>query len=260
MWLFVWDSEPSKIFVGDTAISKVFLWDTQVRPSGWGWWQPWANTLLYLPLESNFVDQSWQATTRVFTTSSVSYTTVGGVSSVHIGSSWWAKLTTPYPLQPDNTKPISASIWLYITAAYAPRRMMWDIAARNWNRQQFCIIKNTTTARLNVYDDHTDSNYATLEAPLTINQRNHLAYTITSSESKLYLNWQLADSWAWNPKPWWLWPYSRDKSQSILCNRSSGYTDWLNWNAREIIMEEVVWSAQDVLNYYNQTKWDFWIS
>jgi hypothetical protein len=33
MWLFVWDSEPSKIFVGDTAISKCFLWDTQIRPS-----------------------------------------------------------------------------------------------------------------------------------------------------------------------------------------------------------------------------------
>jgi len=37
MGLFLWDSEPSKIFVGDTAISKVFLWDTQVRPSGWAY-------------------------------------------------------------------------------------------------------------------------------------------------------------------------------------------------------------------------------
>ena len=33
MWLFVWDSEPSKIFVGDTPISKVFVWDKQVRPA-----------------------------------------------------------------------------------------------------------------------------------------------------------------------------------------------------------------------------------
>ena len=33
MWLFLWDSEPSKIFVGDTEISKVFLWDKQVRPA-----------------------------------------------------------------------------------------------------------------------------------------------------------------------------------------------------------------------------------
>lgn len=33
MWLFIWDSQPSKIFVWDTQISKVFLWDTQVRPT-----------------------------------------------------------------------------------------------------------------------------------------------------------------------------------------------------------------------------------
>lgn len=33
MWIFLWDSAPSKIFVGDTPISKVFVWDTQVRPA-----------------------------------------------------------------------------------------------------------------------------------------------------------------------------------------------------------------------------------
>lgn len=42
MWLFVWDSEPSKIFLWDTQISKVFLWDTQIRPSGWGWYKTYA--------------------------------------------------------------------------------------------------------------------------------------------------------------------------------------------------------------------------
>ena len=60
MGLFLWDSEPSKIFVWDTPISKVFLWDTQVRPSYTPWpWQPWANTLVYLPLATNSNDQSW---------------------------------------------------------------------------------------------------------------------------------------------------------------------------------------------------------
>lgn len=33
MWLFIWDTQPSKVFVWDTPISKVFLWDTQVRPT-----------------------------------------------------------------------------------------------------------------------------------------------------------------------------------------------------------------------------------
>lgn len=33
MGLFLWDSQPSKIFVGNTSISKVFLWDTKIRPT-----------------------------------------------------------------------------------------------------------------------------------------------------------------------------------------------------------------------------------
>jgi hypothetical protein len=60
MWLFLWDSEPSKIFVGDTPISKCFLWDTQVRPT---WWQPWANTLAYWKFDGNLDSWfSWWAT------------------------------------------------------------------------------------------------------------------------------------------------------------------------------------------------------
>ena len=51
MWLFVWDSEPSKIFVWDTQISKVFLWDTQVRPSA----------KVY---EFDFTDSTWWALTN----------------------------------------------------------------------------------------------------------------------------------------------------------------------------------------------------
>jgi hypothetical protein len=35
MWVFIWDSAPSKIFVWDSEVSKVFVGDTQVRPSGW---------------------------------------------------------------------------------------------------------------------------------------------------------------------------------------------------------------------------------
>lgn len=68
MGLFLWDSEPSKIFVGDTPISKVFLWDTQVRPSGWWGWHPWANTLLYMPMNSvsQEIDQSGCRDERIY--------------------------------------------------------------------------------------------------------------------------------------------------------------------------------------------------
>lgn len=33
MWLFVWDTAPSKVFVWWQQVSKIFVWATQVRPS-----------------------------------------------------------------------------------------------------------------------------------------------------------------------------------------------------------------------------------
>lgn len=33
MWIFLWDSEVSKIFVWDSPVSWVFVWDTKVRPT-----------------------------------------------------------------------------------------------------------------------------------------------------------------------------------------------------------------------------------
>lgn len=33
MWLFVWNTTPSKVFLGEQQYSKVFVWDTKVRPA-----------------------------------------------------------------------------------------------------------------------------------------------------------------------------------------------------------------------------------
>lgn len=80
MWLFLWDSEPSKIFVGDTSISKVFLWDTQVRPS-WPKPRPIITWFTYdNKSHSLYTNSSWQWTmafsedwTRLYTASEDSW-------------------------------------------------------------------------------------------------------------------------------------------------------------------------------------------
>lgn len=74
MGLFIWDSQPSKIFLGDTPISKVFLWDTQVRPayqqveyiqSSWTqyidtWLAPSNNTKVQFKLSNYSINSSIQ--------------------------------------------------------------------------------------------------------------------------------------------------------------------------------------------------------
>ena len=79
MWLFLWDSEPSKIFVGDTPISKIFLWDTQVRPTWWG----------RLPSgyqEVEYIQSSW---TQYFVIGSSFKTSYKSVIDLEMDVIWW---------------------------------------------------------------------------------------------------------------------------------------------------------------------------
>lgn len=224
----------------------------------WPEWQPWENTLLYLPLESDVVDQSWQATTRVFTTSSLSYTTVWWVPSVHIWSTGWIKLTTPYPLQSDVTKPMTLSILVYITNwQISTRRAIFDIAATNWNRLFWAFKENTNNIQFwnqdtDIYAQFTDY----------INNWMHIVVTWSVwNPLKMYINWELKTTWWTNlTRPRWNWPYSHDNAQWILCDRNvNSYGDGLNWNARELILEDAEWTAQEVADYYTRIKSKLWI-
>ena len=255
MGLFIWSTTPSKIFVWDTQISKVFVWDTKVRPSGW---QPWADTLLYLPLESDFVDQSWQATTRVFTTNWLSYTTVWWVPSVHIWTTWWAKLTTPYPLQSDITKPLTISLLIYITNTN--NRNFLDTAAENYER--LSLIMRDWKLKFTTWEFiwYSDTYYANLAHTIPTNQRVYITCTVSTTATKMFVNGQEVESWNGWRYPRSCWGRSRDKTQWIFCTREvSSYASWLNWNARELILEQVEWTAQEVANYYDRIKAKLWI-
>lgn len=43
-----------------SPINAIYVGSQKVRPAWWWWgWQPWADTLVYLPLATNSNDQSW---------------------------------------------------------------------------------------------------------------------------------------------------------------------------------------------------------
>jgi hypothetical protein len=220
-------------------------------------WKPWANTLLYLPLESDIVDQSWQAITRVFSSSWISYTTVGGVTSLHTWTTWWLKLTTPYPLIWKNeTNPVTVSVLVYVTSQQtSDRRVIIDRWATNGNRIFFVLEWWTTNIRYDV-----DYNGVWKEVSprwtITANQWMHLVLVSTTASIKGYKNgelvWQITP---WRSNPWWYRPYSYDNTQWIFCTRDvNNYWCSLNWNARELIVENKEWTTDDVSSYYNYIK------
>lgn len=219
-------------------------------------WTPWSNTLLYLPLESDVVDKSWKSW-RTFTTSSISYTTVGGVPSVHIWTTWWIHLTAPVPLASssiDKTKQ-TISILYYVTTQQSSTRRNLVEFSNQWNEYFGLVLKENTT--LVQYND----SYSWYGSGTTIvtNQWNNVIVTADTTTRYIYINWQLAWSGSsWNTPPRWSRQSSTEQMQSILCNRWTSYAQWLNWNARELIIEDKMWSATDVSKYYQRIKNKLW--
>ena len=234
-------------------VNKIRVGTQQVRPSGW---IPNDNTLLYLPLQSDVVDKSWQSTTRVFSSSWISYTTVGWVPSIHIGTTWWLLLTTPNPLVTSNTANQTISVLVYVTSqSSSSSRKILEFAIKDKEHTMLHLSSNW------YYWYYWESAWsvATPSWSIIANQRVHIVATTDSSSKKIYINWSLSASWAWSNTPRWIRPNSTEQSQTIFNVRwwLTG-SQWLNWNARELIIEDKMWSAADVSKYYQRIKAKLW--
>lgn len=230
-------------------VNRIRVGTQQVRPSYE--WQPWSNTLLYLPLESDVVDKSWKSW-RTFTTNSLSYTTVWGVQSIHVWTSWGIYLTAPKPIVTTSVSNQTVSILVYFTSSTtSSRRMILEWRVQNSVGTVLAAEANTTEIRA-----FWDSVWDTVSANITANQRLHIVLTNCADGKKMYLNWQLASSWAWSSAPRWSRWYSYSNNQWIFARRDGDYWWWLslNGNARELICENIIWSAEDVSNYYKRIK------
>lgn len=236
-------------------IDKIDLVDAYVgKPD----WKPWSNTLLYLPLEEDVVDKSWK-TWRTFTTSWISYTTVWWVKSIQTWSTWWVYLTAPNPLASssiDKTKQ-TISVCYYVTSQQSSSRRILCEFAKQWDEYFTLVLKEDTT--LVQYSDGWTWYWSW--TTIVANQWNNVIVTADTTERNIYINWQLAWTWsAWTDAPRWVWTSSSQQAQWILCRRNGDYNQGLNWNARELIIEDKMWSANDVLQYYQYITNKLWIA
>lgn len=252
-WLYLWNTEPSKIFVWDTAISKVFVGDTKVWPIWWGWWTPWPNTILYFPLHSDTKD------------------IIAGVSVSNMA--WWTLPTYETPT------------WVSIPCAKFNkwvRRMMgttsqlvsgtWARTISGWvcpsrNNSRFAIASYWTSGSNSAFSLYTydgssdndklrftsygyDSNYWT--ASININTWYNIVVTYESWTIKWYVNGVQDGSFSktlgTTKNRLTLWA---DSTTSISITMPQ---QWLYWYLSSIIFENVAWSSTDVLNYYNNNK------
>lgn len=265
MWLFIWDNEPSKIFVGDTAVSKVFVWDTQVRPNGW---RPWANTIAYYPLNSTTTvhDMSgnwynltnWNSTPfeiyywvncAKFTTSNRNFFECSSLNAVTL----WNIFTVSFRYNsnyPSNTSKAETQ-YKYVNMTKMSNYRWWNFGFRkNGGSTQYSYGLEILNNWSSYFIGRNNTNFPTAN--------------IWHNEIGIYNNGTL--SFFFDGTLIWTRTWTIQSTTDCIleigrCVWSSSTIDsYYQWWMSEIIIENKARTAQEIADYYNQTKGNYWIS
>jgi hypothetical protein len=232
----------------ETELKNAYIWEYQE------WWQPWVNTICYYPLNStyNFTDQSWNNRDLSWTWWTIQ--DYNGVSCMYLewnmyntSLSWVLTQFTIncyYNLKTTsdhyfltfwmkNTNWLDTDPWFF---------MCWDF---NWrpNGYGFWVQYCTSNSTFGAISIGTSAS-----SEWVLGTWYNWVLTWDGTTIKLYRDWVLLKTQAWTDNSsrdtifFWFW-----------ANQTKLYIS----NA---IIETTVRTDSDVLNYYNQTKSNYWIS
>lgn len=201
--------------------------EIQVRPTTSPWWQPWANTIAYYPLTSDMNDYS--GNNRNLTVESWTITYNSSTNMAELAG----QIIYSQPLLPTSSD-YTVWFWCYPSSwnnigdkvSWWPQWYLCDFA---WEYKWWLKIGST---------------WYRLWGTTEISWPCHLMVTRSGSTFTLYVNWQpdstLTNSWA---------------IQTANTFYISWFDNWVWW----VILEDIAWDAQKVSDYYNMTKWDYWL-
>lgn len=237
-WLTDWETYYYRIFSYSDLGGISYCDAVSVTPSPWR--QPWANTVFYFPLSEDMLDHSGNS--------------VSASGWWTITYQWWAgalissKITINYSTQPTDftalcyMKNITSSdiILGYGNIQDSWWYKWWDISCNIYNAWQpnslriQCLWSSPTWKQ-----SFTPTWWDTTTRHLVTFVKDG-----TNSMWYFYINGSLvgSQSLVWTASTW----------NYFLCDGSSMYF----W---DVILEDKIWSAQEISDYYNQTKWDYWL-
>lgn len=217
----------------------MYIWSQKVRPIQW---TPWADTLCYYEFDNDLTDSSWNGHDLSVRTGSVSYWT---------DASWWKyayfnKSTWTYAYNWFPQVEISA-----LTLSY-----WWKPKQIFTSGNELSLGYTTTGNDILLAFNRSIWIWATItEYSATIDTWYHIVWVIWWWQIKFYINWELigttSDSHSWTASTKLVINNAWDTNSSSFAN---------NNYISKLIIETKSWSAQDVADYYDLTKWDYWIS
>lgn len=217
--------------------------DCNEEASGYMQRKPTASTVAYYKLISSFNDDSWNNHNPTSTVwgSNISFTTKDGVDCAYCN--WW-------------------SVWVYYnnfnfsTWNGVLTWSMWcNKDTYNHERQVVATTWYWGTTRAKSFWFHNDQFWTwgwtndTYHANAKIWERALYTWTFDGTTTKAYINWELVNSKAMT--------YSVDtNNKSWLFSQT--INDWTaqsyKWYIRDVIIENRVWTAEEIYKYYVKMK------
>lgn len=253
--------EPKSIKLWSTDIKKVFLGSTQIRP--W-WWQPWADTILYYDFEHT----SWTTESNLATTGSTYDWIFSATPTIWTLTSWKKYFDTEWTVYSATSSWFSTvdysnatvCIWLNpqdtTTKSYFWQSWWntpWGWTA-SWLGTIFCE-KTSSSYSMELWQTYWKT-VSTSNVP--VNTWTCLTITNYNETVTIYCNWVQVTQWT-NGYAWvsnstklcigWAYAYWSATPSSVW--------DVWYWS---VIVENKVRTAQEIADYFDLTKWDYWIS
>ena len=211
----------------------ILNWEEYSFAAPGGWWTPWANTFMYLPMTSDFDDATWN------NTMSNSGATIVDLSWVKCWYFNWHRLTcSESPVWDTN---YTISVWVNITNSNWNNWIIWSNHSADYSWDQLIVNYNSSEFEYRWYRHYDEWKVKTSTMP-TANTWQHICY----SNWKIYLNWNdVTDTvWSWTMLAWYSYTIWQQN------NWSNSYI----WYMSELIVESVEWTEQEISDYFDQTK------
>ena len=252
-WMKIWGwTEADYLLLTPDSNTAYLL--TAGSPTPQPWWQPWADTIAYFPFDSDLLDHSGNSFS-VTTYGNVSIWTAWGVSAWDFRSVWelsWSVATTGsltvlgYAYKTANPNNDNASMfgfaWWWSMGAPLCQALYWNT---NWPAN----ISNKPWVAM--FDWDTQANQTAVS--MNNNEWVHFAVTFdwSTKEVKLYTNWVLSSQYTTSVT---FHPDYLGMSRANWLDRS-----WIGYLS-EVIFEKKQRTAQEISDYYDATKANYWIS
>jgi hypothetical protein len=205
------------------------------------WWQPWANTVAYYPLNSTYTDTDQSGNWNNWTTTwTITY---DGISAQF---SSWNYITIP-TIIPYWSNPYTISV-------------RYKTPDSSWHQ-------NSVYCQVNSSVDNTASNLFVYQWHLYYWSKWRYDREINSAAISNNTWYNIVFTYSWTQLECFVnnisqWTFNRTISTTApnVAYIGRGVGEVCIGRVSNLIIEDKVRTAQDVADYYDLTKWDYWIS